>query len=61
MATNIAGHDDNGVLKVHHTAFVICEAAIIQHLEQHIPHIRVRFFYFIQQHYAVWFTANCLC
>ena len=58
MAADIAGHDDDRVLEIHHPAFIISQSSIIQYLQQYIPNIRMCFFNFIQQHNTIWFASN---
>ena len=53
LAADIGGHHNHGVFKVDRAALAIGEAAIVEHLQQNIEHIRVRFFHFIQQNHAV--------
>ena len=61
MATNIAGHDDDGVLEIYHASFIVCQPSIIQHLQENVPDIRMCFLDFIQQHNTVWFSPDRLC
>ena len=48
--SEIGGQDDDGILEVHRSALGIGDAAVIQHLQQHIEHIRVGFLHLIEQH-----------
>ena len=36
----------------------IVEPSIVEHLEQHVPHVRMRFFDFVQKHDRVRLAAN---
>ena len=51
--TEVAGHDDNGVLEIHGAPLAVGQAAVIQHLQQDIEHVGVGFFDFIEQHDGV--------
>ena len=59
-AAQVTGHDNQGVLKVHAAALAIGQAAIVQNLQQHIEHIRMGLFDFVQQDDAVGVTAYSL-
>ena len=45
--------DDQRLLKVHRAALTIGQDAIIQHLQQHVEHIRVGLFHLIEQHHLI--------
>ena len=49
-ATQVRGHDDDGVLEVHLAPRAVGQQAVVQHLQQHIEHVRVRLFNLVQQH-----------
>ena len=49
----VRGHNDDGVAEIHRAALTVGQSAVIQHLQQHIKHIRVRFFNLIQQDNAI--------
>ena len=59
-AAQVAGHDNQRILKVHAAALAIGQAAIVQNLQQHIEHIRMGLFDFVQQDDAVGVTAYSL-
>src|SRR3954451_17342186 len=40
-AGRVTCHNDNGVLEMNHPALAVGQSTIIQHLKQHIKHIRV--------------------
>ena len=61
MRTDIACHDNDGVLKINHTPFAICKAPIIKNLKQYIKYITVCFFNLVQQNNTVRTTTNSLC
>ena len=60
VRAQIGGHDQHGVAEVHCTALAVGQAAIVQYLQQHIEHVGVRFFDFIEQNHAVRPAANLL-
>ena len=60
VGTKVAGHDNDSVLEVHHPAFAIGQAAIIQYLQQHVEHVAVGFFNLVQQYDAVGTAAHSL-
>ena len=57
----VRGHDDEGVLEVHHPPFVIRQTTVIQYLQQHIEHIRMGFLDLIEQDNRVGFPTDCFC
>ena len=54
----VRGHDDERVLEVDHTSFVIRQTTVVQHLQQHVEHIRVGFLDLVEQHDRVGFPTN---
>ena len=40
MRAGVAGHDHHGVLKVHHAALTVGEAAVLEDLQKHVEHVR---------------------
>ena len=42
VAAEVRGHDDHRVAEVHRAALAVGETAVVQHLEQHVEHVRVR-------------------
>ena len=58
LCTDVAGHDDDGVLEVNGAALRIGDTAIVQNLEHDIPHILVRFFDFIEKHNGIGLAAH---
>ena len=53
MRTQIGRHHDHGVAKVHRAPVPVGETSVIQHLQQHVEHIRMRLFDFVEQDDAV--------
>ena len=60
MAAKVAGHHDDRVAEIHGAALTIGETAIVEHLQQDVEHIRMRFFHFIQQDHAIRAAAHGL-
>ena len=58
VRTDVAGHHDHGVLEVHGAALAVGQTAIVQHLQQHIEHVRMRLLHFVQQQHAIGFAAH---
>ncbi len=50
---DVGGHDDDGIPEIHLAAQAIGQNTVVQHLQQDIEHIRVRFLDFIEQYHAV--------
>ena len=50
---DVAGHDDDRILETDRAPLRIGHDAVLQHLQQDVEHIRVRFFDLIEQHHRV--------
>jgi len=61
LATNVRGHDDHGVLKVHRTPLAVREAPLIQDLQEHVKDLGVRLFDLIKEHDGIRVPAHGLC
>src|SRR5688500_13316238 len=61
VAANIGSHDHDRVLEIYGAALSIRQAAIIQHLEQNVEHLRVRFLDLVEQYHTVGFASDSLC
>ena len=61
FALGIAGHDDDGVLEVHHTSFVVGQPSIVKHLQEGVEHVGMRFLNLVEKHDGIRFAAHCLC
>ena len=59
--TDVGRHDQNGILEVHRSALGVRDPAIIQHLQQHVEHVRVRFLNLIKEDNGVRFSPDSLC
>ena len=53
VAADVAGHDDHGVLEMHHAALAVGQPAVVQHLQQHVEHVGVGLLDLVEQHHAV--------
>ena len=51
MASDIGGHDHDDVLEIDRAALTISQTAIIQHLQQNIKYIVVRFLDLVEKDY----------
>ena len=60
LGADVGSHDDNRILKVNGLAGRVRNPSVIQHLKQHIEHIRVGLLHLIKQHHAVRFPADRL-
>ena len=60
LGTHVGGHDDNGVPEVHTAALGVGNDAVLQNLQQDVPHILVGLLDLIEQHHGVGFTAYLL-
>ena len=49
LASQVGGHDQNGILEIHRTSLAVSHAAIIKNLQQNIEYIRMRLFNLIKQ------------
>ncbi len=49
VRAQVRGHHDDGVAEVHGAALAVGQAAIVQHLQQDVEHIRMRLLHFVQQ------------
>ena len=50
LAADVARHDDDGVLEVDRAALAVGEPAVVEHLQQHAPHVGVRLLDLVEQH-----------
>ena len=53
VRTHVRCHHDNRVLEIHGTPLTIGHAPVVEHLQQHIEYVRMRFFDFIEQNHRV--------
>ena len=50
VGTEVRGHDDERVAEIHRAALAVGQAPVVEHLEQHVEHIRVGLLDFVEQH-----------
>ena len=60
LAAEIRGHDHHAVPKVHRPTLTVGEASVVEHLQQHVEHVRMRLLDLIEQNHAVGPAANRL-
>ena len=58
LRAEIGGHDQNRVLEVHGPALAIGQAAVVEHLQQHVEDLRVGFLDLVEQHHGVRAAAH---
>ena len=58
MRADVARHHDHRVLEIHRAALAVGQAAIVEHLQQHVEYVRVRFFHLVEQQHGVRFAAH---
>ena len=60
LAAKVAGQDDQRVREIHHAALPVGQAAVIQHLQQHVEDVIVRLLDLIEQDYLIGAPAHSL-
>ena len=60
LRAKVGGHDQNRVLEVHGSALPVGQAAVIEHLQQHVEHFRIGLFNLIEQHHRIWAATHGL-
>src|SRR3990167_3481723 len=55
---HIARHDDDGVAEVDLAAFGIGERTRVEHLQEDVKHLRMRFFYLVEQQHGIRAVAH---
>ena len=58
-ASDIGRHNDDCVFEVNSSSLIISQSSVIKKLKQNVENIRMCFFDFIKEHYAVRFAAYC--
>mmetsp|Transcript_46897 Transcript_46897/g.118173 ORF Transcript_46897/g.118173 Transcript_46897/m.118173 type:complete len:499 (-) Transcript_46897:1516-3012(-) len=53
LRAQVGGHDDDRVGEVHGAALRVGEAAVVQHLQQHVEHVGVRLLHLVKEDDAV--------
>ena len=57
-ASQVGGHDDDGVLEVHRTSLVIGQPSVVQYLKQDVEHVGVCLLDFIEEHHRIRFPPH---
>src|SRR5690606_41738413 len=53
FSAEIRGHDDDRVAEIDRTALPVGQASVIQHLQQHVEHIRMCLFDLVEQNHLI--------
>src|SRR3989440_5527882 len=53
-------HDQDAVLEVHHVAERVAQAAVVEHLQEHVEDVRVGLFDLVEQHHRIRAPADLL-
>ena len=53
LAADVAGHHDDRVREIDGAALAVGQAAVVEHLQQHVEHVAMGLFDFVEQHHAV--------
>ncbi len=48
IRSQIAGQDQDGVLEVHRPALPVRNAPVVEHLQEHVEHVGMRFFHLVK-------------
>ena len=51
LVAKVGGQEENDIFTVNQAAFTVCHLALVKRLVEQVEYIRVRFFYFIEQHH----------
>ena len=49
----LRGHDDHGVAEIDRAALAVGQAAVVEHLQQHVEHVRVRLLDLVEQDHGI--------
>ena len=60
VGAEVGGHHQHGVAEVHGAAVAVGEAAVLQHLQEDVEHVRVGFLDFVEQNQGVRSAAHPL-
>ncbi len=58
VRAEVRGHDDDGVAEVDGAALTVGQAAVVENLQQHVEHVRVRLLDFVEQQHGVRATPH---
>lgn len=57
---DVRRHNDDRVLEVNKAALAVGQAAVIEHLQQHVEHVGMRLLELVEQHDAVRRASHCV-
>ena len=60
LGAEVRGHHDHGVAEVDRAALTVRQAAVVEHLEQHVEHVGVRLLDLVEQDHRVRLAAHRL-
>ena len=60
LRAEVGGHDQDRVLEVHGPALAIGQAAIVEHLQQHVEDLRIGLLDLVEQHHGIRAAAHGL-
>ena len=60
LAAEVRGQNDDRVLEVHGSALRVRDSAVVEHLQQHVKHVRMRLFNFVKQNDGIRTAAHGL-
>ena len=60
LAAEVRGQDDDRVLEVHGSALAVRDSAVVEHLQQHVKHVRMCLFNFVKQNDGIRTAAHGL-
>ena len=60
IGADVRGQDDDRVLEIDRAALSVGDAAVVQHLQKHVQHVRMRLFDLVEQHDRVRLSADRL-
>ena len=53
MRADVRRHDDDGVFEIDRSSLPVRDPPVIEHLQQHVEHVLVRFLDFIEEHHRI--------
>ena len=60
VRSQIRGHDDHRVREVHGASLLVRQTTIVEHLQEQVPHVRMRLLHLVQQNHVVRTSADRL-
>ena len=57
-AAHVGGHDDDGVLEVHHASVAVREPALVHHLQEQVENVWMGLLDLVQEHHAIGFAPH---